>query len=138
ASVLGVLWPGFLGSGDSTILASALRAIGLDLGNVQALPWLVTAYLISATAVTPLYGKISDIRGRRPTLAVAIAIYMLGSLICAFAPDMMVLIGGRIVHGMGGGGRTPPAMIGLGDIAPPPDPGPHYAHFPLPSPHPRH
>jgi len=131
AIVLGVLLPVFMGSVDTTILASALPTIGRDLGNVQALPWLVTAYLISATAVTPLYGKISDIRGRRPTLAVAIAIYMVGSLICAFAPDMLVLIGGRIVHGMGGGGLTSLAMIVLGDIAAPKDRGRYYAYFAL-------
>src|SRR5919198_1556968 len=92
AIVLGVLLPVFLGSLDSTILASALPSIGRDLGNVHALPWLITAYLIASTAVTPLYGKISDIRGRRFTLAVSIAVYMAGSLICAFSPDIFVPI----------------------------------------------
>jgi MFS family permease len=129
AIVLGVLLPVFMGSVDTTILASALPTIGRDLGNIHALPWLVTAYLIAATAVTPLYGKISDIRGRRSTLAVAIAIYMAGSLICAFAPDMFVLIFGRVVHGLGGGGLTSLAMIVLGDIAAPKDRGRYYAYF---------
>src|SRR5882672_9287234 len=82
--VLGVLLPVFMGSLDTTILASALPTIGRELGNVHALPWLITAYLIASTSVTPLYGKISDIRGRRFTLAVAISIYMAGSLVCAF------------------------------------------------------
>src|SRR5215208_6198450 len=72
AIVLGVLLPVFMGSVDTTILASALPTIGRDLGNIHALPWLVTAYLIAATAVTPLYGKISDIRGRRATLAMSV------------------------------------------------------------------
>jgi len=129
AIVLGVLLPVFMGSVDTTILASALPTIGRDLGNIHALPWLVTAYLIAATAVTPLYGKISDIRGRRATLAVSIAIYMVGSLICAFAPDMLVLIFGRVVHGLGGGGLTSLAMIVLGDIAAPKDRGRYYAYF---------
>ena len=78
-----VLLPVFMGSVDTTILAGALPTIGRELGQVHALPWLVTAYLIASTAVTPLYGKISDIRGRRVTLATAIAIYMTGSVICA-------------------------------------------------------
>jgi MFS family permease len=129
AIVLGVLLPVFMGSVDTTILASALPTIGRELGNIQALPWLVTAYLIAATAVTPLYGKISDIRGRRATLAVSIATYMVGSLICAFAPDMLVLIFGRVVHGLGGGGLTSLAMIVLGDIAAPKDRGRYYAYF---------
>lgn len=69
--VLGVLLPVFLASLDATILASALPTIGRDLGDVHLLPWLITAYLIASTAVTPLYGKISDISGRRVTLMAA-------------------------------------------------------------------
>ena len=129
AIVCGVLLPVFMGSVDTTILAGALPTIGRDLGQVHALPWLVTAYLIASTAVTPLYGKISDISGRRVTLSVAIAIYMVGSLICALAPDMLVLILGRIVHGLGGGGLTSLAMVVLGDIAAPKDRGRYYAYF---------
>ena len=63
--VWGVLLPLFMGSIDNTILASALPTIGLDLGDVQGLPWLITIYLLAATAAMPLYGKIADIRGRR-------------------------------------------------------------------------
>jgi EmrB/QacA subfamily drug resistance transporter len=129
--VLGVLLPIFMGSVDTTILASALPTIGRDLGTVSALPWLITAYLIASTAVTPLYGKISDIRGRRSTLAVAILIYMAGSLICALAPNIAVLIIGRIVHGLGGGGLTSLAMVVLGDIAAPRDRGRYYTYFAL-------
>lgn len=129
AIVCGVLLPVFMGSVDTTILASALPTIGRDLGQVHALPWLITAYLIASTAVTPLYGKISDIRGRRVTLATAITMYMAGSLICALAPDMLVLIFGRIVHGLGGGGLTSLAMVVLGDIAAPKDRGRYYAYF---------
>src|SRR5215211_5917150 len=119
AIVLGVLLPVFLGSLDSTILASALPSIGRELGNVHALPWLITAYLIASTSVTPLYGKISDIRGRRLTLAFAIVVYMAGSLASALAPDMLTLILARILHGLGGGGLTSLGMIVLGDVAAP-------------------
>src|SRR5580658_5559858 len=81
--VFGVLLPVFLGSLDSTILASALPTIGRDLGEIHLLPWLITAYLIASTAVTPLYGKVADIHGRRITLMAAIAVYIVGSLVCA-------------------------------------------------------
>src|SRR6476659_11028903 len=93
--VLGVLLPVFMGSLDNTILASALPTIGREFGDVHNLPWLVTAYLIANTALTSLYGKISDIRGRRVPLLIAISLYMLGSLVCALAPNLFVLILGR-------------------------------------------
>src|SRR3977135_3337846 len=92
--VWGILLPVFMGSLDSTILASALPTIGRDLGDVHLLPWLITAYLIASTAVTPLYGKISDIHGRRVTVIVALTIHMTGSLICALSPNLLVLIFG--------------------------------------------
>lgn len=127
--VFGVLLPVFLGSLDSTILASALPTIGRDLGDVQLLPWLITAYLIASTAVTPLYGKISDIRGRRVTLMAAIMTYIGGSLICALSPNLFVLILGRVIHGIGGGGLTSMGMVVLGDLAAPKDRGRYYAYF---------
>jgi len=127
--VYGVLLPVFLGSLDSTILASALPTIGRELGDVHLLPWLITAYLIASTAVTPLYGKISDISGRRVTLIAAIAIYIAGSLICALAPNLLVLIFGRVIHGIGGGGLTSMGMVVLGDLAAPKDRGRYYAYF---------
>jgi MFS family permease len=70
--IIGTMLPVFMGSLDSTVLATALPAIGRDLGHVSDLPWLITTYLIAATASTPLYGKISDIRGRRFTTMIAI------------------------------------------------------------------
>ena len=77
--VFGMLLPVFMGSLDNTILASALPTIGRDFGDSHSLPWLITIYLLASTAVVPLYGKISDIHGRRFTLRIAIAIYMAGS-----------------------------------------------------------
>jgi EmrB/QacA subfamily drug resistance transporter len=127
--VLGVLLPVFMGSLDNTIVASALPTIGREYGDVHNLPWLVTAYLISNTAITALYGKISDIHGRRFTLIIAISMYMIGSLICALAPNMFVLILGRVLHGFGGGGLTSTGMVVLGDIAAPKDRGKYYGYF---------
>src|SRR5712691_5167787 len=118
-TVLGMLLPVFMSSLDTTILASALPTIGRDLGDVHLLPWLITAYLIASTAVTPLYGKISDIHGRRVTVMTALMIHMTGSLICALSPNLLVLIFGRVVHGLGGGGLTSMGMAVLGDLAAP-------------------
>ena len=129
--VLGVLLPVFMGSLDNTILASALPTIGREFGDVHNLPWLITAYLIANTAVTPLYGKISDIHGRRISLLIAVSLYMAGSLVCALAPNMFVLILGRILHGLGGGGLTATGMVVLGDVAAPRDRGRYYGYFSL-------
>ncbi|MCC6778171.1 MAG: MFS transporter [Hyphomicrobiales bacterium] len=127
--VLGVLLPTFMGSLDQTILASALPTIGRDLGDVHNLPWLITAYLLAATAVIPLYGKIADIHGRRFTLRIALMAYMSGSLVCALAPNIVVLIAGRALHGLGGGGLSSMGMIVLGDLVSPKERGRYYTYF---------
>jgi EmrB/QacA subfamily drug resistance transporter len=127
--VLGVLLPLFMGSLDNTILASALPTIGHDLGEVRGLPWLITIYLLAATASMPLYGKLADIHGRVPALRIAIVIYIAGSLTCALAPSMLVLILGRALHGLGGAGLSSVAVIVLGDIAAPKERGRYYTYF---------
>ena len=127
--VFGVLLPTFMGSLDQTILATALPTIGRDFGDVHNLPWLITAYLLASTAVIPLYGKIADIHGRRFTLRIAILIYMAGSLVCALAPNMGVLIFGRALHGLGGGGLSSMGMIVLGDLVSPKERGKYYSYF---------
>jgi MFS family permease len=127
--VFGVLLPVFLGSLDQVTLANALPTIGAEIGHVQALPWLITIYLLAGTAITPLYGKISDIHGRRVTLRAALVLYVVGSLVCALAGNFYVLLAGRAVQGLGGGGLTAIAMVVLGDIAAPKDRGRYYAYF---------
>ena len=127
--VLGVLLPTFMGSLDQTILATALPTIGRDFDDVHNLPWLITAYLLASTAIIPLYGKIADIHGRRFTLRIAILTYMAGSLVCALAPNMMVLIFGRVLHGLGGGGLSSMGMIVLGDLVSPKERGRYYGYF---------
>lgn len=127
--VLGTLLPVFLGSLDQTILASALPIIGREIGHVPDLPWLITAYLLAGTAMTPLFGKISDIRGRRATLCVALVLYMAGSLTCALAPNFYLLVLGRAIQGMGGGGLTALSMVVLGDVAAPKERGKYYGYF---------
>src|SRR5436189_4098994 len=79
---ISMMLPVFLGSVDQSVLASALPTIGRDLGQVHNLPWLITAFLIAATALTPLYGKFADIHGRRAAMLIGVTIYMIGSLAC--------------------------------------------------------
>jgi MFS family permease len=96
---------------------------------VHDLPWLITAYLIAATALTPLYGKFADIRGRRAALSIALGVYLAGALISASSSTMLMLICGRVVQGCGGGGLISTAQIILGDIAAPKDRGKYYTYF---------
>src|SRR5437899_6365850 len=117
--VLGILLAMLLGALDQTIVATALPTIGRDLGNVEDLSWVVTAYLLTATAVTPLYGKLSDIHGRRTMLLVSIAIFVLGSLACALAPSMLVLVLARGLQGLGGGGLISLAQTIIADVVAP-------------------
>jgi EmrB/QacA subfamily drug resistance transporter len=127
--VIGMLLPVFIGSLDQTILASALPTIGRDLGDAHDLPWLITAYLLASTAMIPLYGKIADIHGRALALRIAIAVHLTGSLICALAPSMLLLIGARAVQGIGGGGLASMGMVVLGDVAAPRERGRYFAYF---------
>ena len=127
--VIGAMLPVFIGAMDNTILASALPTIGRDLGDIRNLPWLITIFLLASTACMPLYGKIADIHGRRVTLCVAIVIHLVGSLICALAPSMMMLIVGRIVQGIGAAGLTSIPVVVLGDVAAPKERGKYSAYF---------
>src|SRR6266545_1323571 len=99
--VVGILLAMLLGALDQTIVATALPTIGRELENVQDLSWVVTSYLLTATAATPLYGKLSDIHGRRAMLLVAIGVFALGSVASAMAPTMAVLILARGLQGLG-------------------------------------
>jgi MFS family permease len=109
----------FIGSVDQSVLASALPTIGRDLGQVHNLPWLITAFLIASTALTPLYGKFADIHGRRAAMLIGISVYMIGSLIGAAAPNMLTLIFGRVVQGCGAGGLVVSANMVWATLPPP-------------------
>src|SRR5580700_3896700 len=117
--IVGVLLGMFLAALDQTIVAPALPTIGSSLGNAEYLSWIVTAYLLTATAVTPLYGKLADIKGRRPVIFGAIGIFVAGSIISALAQSMFVLVIGRAIQGIGGGGLGALAMTVIGDVVAP-------------------
>ncbi len=127
--VMTMMMPVFMGSIDQSILASSLPTIGRVFGDVHDLPWVITSYLIAATALTPLYGKFADIHGRRASLLIALGIYMVGSLVSATSISMLMLICGRIVQGCGGAGLVTTSQMVLGDIAPPRDRAKYYAYF---------
>jgi EmrB/QacA subfamily drug resistance transporter len=119
--VIGILLAMLLAALDQTIVATALPTIADSLGDIDNLSWVVTAYLLSTTAVTPLYGKLSDIHGRRTIMLIGIGVFIFGSIVCALAPTMWALIGGRVLQGLGGGGLIPLAQTVIGDVAPPRD-----------------
>jgi MFS family permease len=103
-----------LASLDQTIVSTALPTIVGDLGGLAHLSWVVTAYLLASTVVTPLYGKLGDLYGRKVLLQVAIVIFLIGSVLCGIAQNMTELIVFRAVQGLGGGGLivTTIAVIG--------------------------
>jgi EmrB/QacA subfamily drug resistance transporter len=116
AILIGIMLAMFLGALEQTIVATALPTIGRSFNDLQNLPWIVTAYLLAGTAVTPLYGKLSDIHGRRATLLSAILLFLAGSVACALAPNMTTLIGARALQGLGGGGLMSLAQTVIADI----------------------
>ncbi|HEV7874568.1 MAG TPA: MFS transporter, partial [Enterovirga sp.] len=115
----GILLAMFLAALDQTIVATAMPTIGRDLHDLEHLPWIVTAYLLAATAVTPLYGKFSDMHGRRVAMLIAIATFVAGSIACAMAPTMLVLILARALQGLGGGGLISLAQTIIADMVTP-------------------
>jgi len=127
--VIGVMLAMFLAALDQTIVATALPTIGRELGDLQNIAWVVTAYLLSSTAVTPLYGKLSDIHGRRTVLLIAIIIFIIGSIACAVAPTMTGLIIARFLQGMGGGGLISLAHTITGDAIAPKERAKYMGYF---------
>jgi multidrug resistance protein len=117
--IAGIMLAMFLSALEQTIVAPALPTIGVHLGDIENLSWVVTAYLLSATAVTPLFGKLSDIYGRRSILLTGVAIFIVGSVACALAPAMWALIAARALQGIGGGGILPIAQAIIADLVSP-------------------
>ena len=119
----------FLGALDQTIIAAALPAIAGDLGDFGAISWVASIYLLTATAVTPLYGKFSDIKGRRAALSLGVIVFVAGSVACAMAPSMAWLIAARAVQGLGGGGLISLAQTIVADIVAPKERGKYQIYF---------
>ena len=119
AIVAGIMLAMFLSALEQTIVAPALPAIGKSLGGIDDLAWVVTSYLLAVTATTPLFGKLSDIYGRRLILMWAIGIFVAGSVACALAQNIWMLILARGLQGIGGGGLLPTAQTIIADLLSP-------------------
>ena len=118
----------FLGALNQTIVATALPTIGRAFDDFENLSWVVIAYLLTSTVVAPLYGKLSDIYGRRGMMLVALGVFMAGSAACAAAPSMLMLILGRGLQGIGGGGIVPLTQSIIADAVPPRERGYYQAY----------
>ncbi len=119
----------FLAALDQSIVGTALPTIVGELGGLTHFSWAVTGYLLTSTASTPLWGKISDLYGRRSIFQIAILIFLLGSLVAGIATSMGVLISGRAIQGLGAGGLMALALAIIGDIVPPRERGRYQGYF---------
>jgi len=117
--VAGLVIGMFLAALDQMVVSTAIRTIGDDLDGLTLQAWVVTAYMIASTLSTPLYGKLSDIFGRKPLYVISLSLFISGSVLCGIATDMYELAAFRAVQGLGGGGLMALALIILGDILSP-------------------
>jgi EmrB/QacA subfamily drug resistance transporter len=119
AIMSGLMLATFVASLDSTVVAAAMFRIGQSLNGLTAQAWVTTAFGITATVSVPVYGKLSDTHGRRRTFLAAIAVFLAGSVLCAFAASMPMLAAFRAVAGIGAGGILALTSAVLGDVVPP-------------------
>jgi EmrB/QacA subfamily drug resistance transporter len=129
AIMVGLTLAMFLGALDQTIVATALPTIGRHFRDLGDLSWVVTAYLLTGTAVTPLYGKLSDIHGRRGMLLIAVGIFVAGSIACALAPSMTALVFARAFQGLGGGGLMALSQTIIADMVSPRERGRYQGYI---------
>ncbi|TDU91408.1 EmrB/QacA subfamily drug resistance transporter [Kribbella voronezhensis] len=128
--ILGGLMAGmFLAALDQSIVGTALPQIVSEFNSLDKLSWVVTAYLLTSTASTPLWGKISDLYGRRPLFIAAIVTFLAGSVLAALSQNIEQLIGFRAVQGLGAGGLMSLAFATIGDVIPPRERGKYMGYF---------
>ncbi len=127
--LIGLMAGMLLAALDQTIVSTSIRTIADDLHGLSAQAWVTTAYLITSTVTTPLYGKLSDIYGRRPMFLTAISIFIIGSVMCTFATSMYELAAFRAVQGIGAGGLFSMALAILADIVPPRERAKYQGYF---------
>jgi EmrB/QacA subfamily drug resistance transporter len=119
----------FLAALDQTIVATALPTIVGDLGGLNHISWVVTAYLLAQTVVTPLYGKLGDQYGRKVVLQFALTLFLVGSALCGLSQNLDELIAFRALQGLGGGGLLVSAQAAIGDVVPPRERGRYTGLF---------
>ncbi|HWH25712.1 MAG TPA: MDR family MFS transporter [Pseudolysinimonas sp.] len=117
--IVGLMAGMFLSALDQTIVGTSMRTIADDLHGISIQAWVTTAYLITSTIATPIYGKLSDLFGRRPLFIIAITIFLIGSVAAGFSTDMYMLAAFRALQGMGAGGLMALPLAIMGDILAP-------------------
>ena len=127
--VISLMLTMFLAALDQTIVATALPTIGRQFNDVSNLSWVITAYLLASTAVAPVFGTLSDIYGRRAMIITSLSLFVAGSVLCAVAPNLPVLILARGLQGLGGGGIMPVVQTVISDIVSPRERGQYQAYF---------
>src|SRR3954470_8774834 len=127
--LISLLMTMFLAALDQTIVATALPTIGRQFHDVSSLSWVITAYLLASTAVAPVFGTLSDIYGRKAMIIVSLSLFIAGSVLCALAPSMPMLILARGLQGLGGGGIMPVVQTVISDVVSPRERGQYQAYF---------
>ncbi|MCI1749466.1 MAG: MFS transporter [Acidipropionibacterium sp.] len=127
--VLSLMTAMFLSSLDQTIVSTAIRTIGDDLNGLDKQAWVTTAYLITSTIMTPIYGKLSDMFGRRPLFLIAISIFVIGSFASAFSTSMLMLAAFRAFQGIGAGGLMSLPLAIMGDMLAPRERAKYQGYF---------
>ena len=125
----GILLCIFLAAIDQTVVIPAVPAIAADLNGFGHLAWIVSAYLLTSTAMTPIYGKLSDIYGRRKLLLVALAVFVIASVLCALAANLPQLIVARALQGVGGAGLMAMAQAAIADVVSPRERGRYQGYM---------
>jgi EmrB/QacA subfamily drug resistance transporter len=113
---IGVMLSLFMASMESTVVATAMPTIVSQLGGLSSYSWVFSVYMLASTTTVPVYGKLSDVYGRKPVYAIAMLLFLIGSLLCGFSHSMGQLIAARAVQGLGAGGLLPLAFIIIGDL----------------------
>ena len=124
-----IMLPMFLAAVDQTIVATALPAIAGSLGDIERVSWVVVSYLVATTIAAPVYGRLGDVLGRRRMLFVALAVFILASLLCALAPTVLLLSAARILQGFGGGGLMTTSQALVGEVVPPRERGRYQGYL---------
>ena len=127
--VTGIMLCILLAALDQTVVIPAVPAIAADLSAFGHLSWIVTAYLLTSTAMTPIYGKLSDIYGRRALLLPALALFIVASMLCGFAQSLPQLIGARALQGLGGAGLMAMAQAAVADVVSPRERGRYQGYM---------
>ncbi len=127
--LIGLMMGMFLGALDQTIVSTAIRTIADDLQGLSIQAWVTTAYLVTSTITTPIYGKLGDMYGRKKLFMFAISVFILGSALCAFATSMYMLAAFRAIQGLGAGGLFTLVLAIIGDIVSPRERAKYTGYF---------